>query len=149
MGIGTEGQVDSLRRVTQVEVCRFSETTGADRPELALVTAAAGHIEFVNDQASPNVCHSYVQSEERAARTQISEEEPCQRTPAIHSRKIAFHQPTDSGRFVIFENSRRSDSFQLLLQILGKLNRSKRLANGHFAVGSCLVALENGGVDAE
>ena len=134
MGIGTEGQVDSLGRVTKIEVRCFSETTGTDRPKLALVTAAAGHVEFVNDQASPNVGHSHVQSEERAARAEISEEEPRERTPAIHSRKITLYQPTDSGRFVIFENSRRSDSFQLLLQIFRELNRSKRLANGHFAV---------------
>src|SRR5229473_540942 len=97
MGIGTESQVDSLCRVTQVEVRSFSETAGADRPKLALITAAAGHVEFVNDQASGNVGHSHVQSEKRAARTQISEKEPRERAPAIHTRKITFHQPTDSG----------------------------------------------------
>src|SRR5205807_3235822 len=91
MGIGAESQVDSLCRVTQVKVRRFSETAGADRPKLALVTAATGHVEFVNDQASGNIGHSHVQSEKRAARTQISEKEPRERAPAIHTCKITFH----------------------------------------------------------
>ncbi len=125
MGIGTEHQVNSLSRIAQVEMGRFAEATRTERPELALLTAAAGHIKFVNDRASANVGHSHVQSEERPASAQISDQRDCPgfRTPAIHSRKITFYQPADSGRLVIFENSGWSDSFQLLLQIFGELNR--------------------------
>ena len=87
MGIGTQGQVDSLCRITQVEVRRSSESAGAHRSMLALEPAAASHVEFVNDQVLINIGHSHVQSERTTGPHQISRRRTaradCRHRPAV------------------------------------------------------------------
>ena len=53
---------------------------------------------------------------------------------SVNQRKLSFDQPAGPWRFAVFENSGGRDFFQLLLQIVRKLDRRKRFANRHFAV---------------
>ena len=61
--IRAERQINALRCITKIEVGRFSQTAGAQRPKFALMTAAAGHVEFVHDQASFHISNLHVKRE--------------------------------------------------------------------------------------
>src|SRR5438128_6174480 len=132
--ISAKRYVNSLGRIAQIKMCCPSEAACANGANVALVTASPGHVEFINDATSFDVRHPHVKSEKRAPSAEIPEKETRQRAPAIDAIKSAFDQPSQSGRFGVFKNSRRSDSFQFFLQVLREFNRSKRLPNWHFAI---------------
>src|SRR5438105_381511 len=97
---------------------RFAEPTRTQRSKFALVTAAAGHVEFVNHAAFVHVRDFHMQREIRPTRSEISEEETAERAAAIDRDEVSFDQPTDSRRLVIPKDARRRDAFQFLFQIL-------------------------------
>src|SRR5262249_6110549 len=124
--IRAQGDVDPLRGIHHVEMSRPAEAAGTNGSVTALEAAAAVHIEFINHDTTTNIGNPNVQDECRLASPKRAAKEPGIRMAAVNEGKISGNKPAGAWRLAVFQNSGRRDFFQLLLQIVCKLHRSKR-----------------------
>ena len=65
--IRAQSQINSLRRVYEIEMRGPTEPAGADRSMSALEATATGHVEFINNCATIDIGDSNVQRQKRLA----------------------------------------------------------------------------------
>jgi len=90
-----------------------------------------------------------VQHQVRLSGAEVAKEETGRWISTINQLEFAFDEPSGPRRFVITQDARRGDFFELLFQVAGKFGGSQRLADRHFAFGRSLMAGEDRVVDAE
>src|ERR1043166_2247412 len=103
--IRTQCPVNAFGSITQIEMRSFAKSAGAECAEPTLEPAAAGHVEFVNDDAALHIGHAHVQRQKRTARTELPKEIAGERTTPIDFGEVAVDQPANSRSLVVLENS--------------------------------------------
>src|SRR5947207_1277050 len=118
--VRTEHEVDPLRGVDEIEWRGFAQAAGAHGAVVSLQIAAAGHVEFVDDDAFVDIGDANMHGQPGGADSERAEKEATGRTAAIDQSEFAFDKPAGARRFVILEDPRGSELLELLLQVAGK-----------------------------
>jgi hypothetical protein len=109
----------------QIEVQSTTKPACANGSVSSLKLTAAIHVKLVDNQTALNIRDADMECENRLADAELTLKRTAPLDCHHRQHRIPIDQPADTGLFRRFENPSRRDFFQLFLQILGKLDRSR------------------------